>query len=113
MKRLYLIILSLFLLGLANAQTVSNVHSTFSCPGEITVTYDLNTTTPTNITVYYSADNGQIYHPCTTITGDLNNQNTGKGKSVIWDLKADGFRAGFFVFKVEAELQPCVMINGV
>ena len=98
----------------ANAQTVSNVSSTFSCPGEMTIIYDLNTTTATNVTVSYSTDNGQIYHPCTTVTGDLNNQSSGKGKNVIWNLKADGFSTGFFVFKVEA-VKSCngAMINGV
>ena len=112
MKRLFLIILPLFLLGIfcANAQTVSNVHSTFSCPGEVTITYDLNTPAPVGITVYYSTDNGQTYHPCATVSGNLRNQSTGSGKNVIWDLKADGFRTGFFVFKVEPE---CVMINGL
>jgi uncharacterized protein (TIGR02145 family) len=93
---------------------VSNVRSTFSCPGEITINYDLymeDNTKTTNVTVYYSTDNGQTYHLCTTVTGDLLNQSSGKGKSVIWNLRADGFSTGFFVFKVE--VPECVWINGV
>ncbi len=119
MRRLFLIGLSLFLCGLASTQTVSNVRSAFSCPGEMTINYDLSledSEKPTNITVSYSTDNGQTYHPCATITGDLKNQSTGSNKSVTWDMKADGFKTGFFIFKVEAELAPepeCVMINGV
>ena len=117
MKRLFLIVLSLFSFGLANAQTVSNVRSTFSCPGKMTINYDLymmSNESTTNVTVSYSTDNGQNYYPCTTVSGNLSNQTTGAGKTIIWDLAADGFSTGFFVFKVEAET--CangVMINGV
>ena len=114
MRRLFILILIGLLSGVcANAQTFSNVRSTFSCSGEITVNYDLymeGQTETTNVIVYYSTDNGQNYTLCTTVRGDLLDQNSGNGKSVIWDLKADGFSTGFFVFKVEPE---CVWINGV
>ena len=87
--------------GCPSIPVVSNVRSTFSCPGEIEVKYDLFTACSTDVALYYSTDR-QTYHLCTTVTGNLTNQNSGFGKTITWDLRADGLRTGFFVFKVKA-----------
>ena len=112
MKKLFILILSLYLFSLANAQ-VSNARINFSCPsGQITVTYDLNTSRPTDVTLYYS-HNKRDWFIAQTVTGDLTAQTTGTGKTIIWDCFADNVRFGGFYFKIEIPPLDCVMINGV
>jgi uncharacterized protein (TIGR02145 family) len=99
----------------ANAQKVSNIKANFACPGQVTVTYDLNTPATVNVTLYYSS-NKRNWLTAQTVTGDLAAQNTGTGKTIIWNSFADNVRFGKFFFKVEAPQIPepeCVWINGV
>ncbi len=99
---------------------VSNVKANFSCPGQVTVTYDLGTNQPTDVTLYYSSDGGNTWLVAQTVSGDLTAQTSGSGKNIIWDNRADHVRWGNFKLKVEVpQLQPeqpqpeCVMINGI
>ena len=115
MKKLFTLIISLFLFGLANAQ-VSNARINFSCPtGQVTVTYDLNTSQPIDVTLYYS-HNKRDWFIAQTVTGDITEQTSGTGKTIIWDCFADNVRLGRFYFKIEIPPPPeskCVWINGV
>jgi len=103
-----------FVFVAVNAQ-VSNTQADFSCPGQVTVTYNLNSPQPVDVTLYYSHDK------CTWllaehVTGDLFNQTTGTGKTIVWDNFADHVSFGKFYFKIEMPPPPtpdCVMINGV
>jgi uncharacterized protein (TIGR02145 family) len=80
---------------------VSNVKAKFSCPGEVSVTYDLGTNFPTDATLYYSPDGGKTWLTAQTVTGDLTAQSTGAGKTIVWDSSADHVRFGKFKLKVE------------
>jgi len=94
---------------------ISKVKATFACPGGVTVTYNLNTTQPTDATLYYS-HNKRDWLVAETVTGDLTDQSTGTNKSITWDCYADKVRFGKFYFKIEVPLPPepeCVEINGV
>jgi len=107
MKKLHIFILSLCLFGLANAQ-VSNVKANFSCPGQVTVTYDLNTNLPTDATLYYSHDRGKTWLIAQTVSGDLTEQTSGTGKTISWNNTADNVRWGNFKLKVEVpEVHEC------
>ncbi|MDR1678711.1 MAG: leucine-rich repeat domain-containing protein [Prevotellaceae bacterium] len=95
---------------------ISNVQANFSCPGQVTVTYDLGTTNPTDVTLYYSHDGGKTWLTAQTVTGDLTAQSSGTGKSIVWDNRADKVRWGKFRLKVEIPKVPeleCVEIAGV
>ena len=116
MKYLFFLLL-FFTIETASAQT-SNIQGNFSCSGQVTVTYDLNTPCPVDVTLYYS-HNQCDWLIAQTVTGDLTAQVTGIGKTIVWDNYADNVRYGKFYFKVEApQISPCeifggVMINGV
>jgi hypothetical protein len=115
-KFLCLFFLLLFIrFGAANAQ-ISNTQVDFSCPGQVTVTYDLNSALPIDVTLYYS-HNKCDWLIAQTVSGDLMEQTTGTGKTIIWDSNTDNVRVGKFYFKVETPQPPdepeCVMINGV
>ncbi|MDR1678712.1 MAG: leucine-rich repeat protein [Prevotellaceae bacterium] len=96
---------------------ISNVKADFSCQGQVSVTYDLGTTNPTDVTLYYSPDNGKTWLTAQTVTGDLTAQSTGTGKTIVWDNRADNVKWGKFRLKVEvARREPeldCIMIDGV
>jgi len=110
-------LLLFFAFGTATAQ-VSNTQADFSCPGQVTVTYDLISAQPVNATLYYSP-NKCDWVIAATVTGDLFAQTTGTNKTIIWNNYADNVRFGKFYFKVEISLpslecsQECIMINGV
>ncbi|MCL2041216.1 MAG: fibrobacter succinogenes major paralogous domain-containing protein [Bacteroidales bacterium] len=90
-------------------------HADFSCPGEVVVTYDLESDLPVDVTLYYSP-NQCDWLEAITVTGDLFAQTTGTGKTITWYNYNDNVRYGKFFFKVEAPEQcvpDCVMINGV
>jgi uncharacterized protein (TIGR02145 family) len=80
---------------------VSNVKANFSCPGEVSVTYDLGTNVPADATLYYSPDGGSTWLTAQTVSGDLAAQTTGTGKTIVWDSRADHVRYGKFKLKVE------------
>lgn len=95
----------------------SRVRANFSCPGQVNVTYNLNTSYPADVTLYYSHDNGKTWFVAQTVSGDLLNQTAGTDKTIVWDNRADNVSWGKFKVKVEAvrqEPEPdCVMIDGV
>jgi len=108
MKKITFFLLLLLGFGAVAAQTVTT-KANFSCPGYVTVTYDLVSNDPVDVTLYYSRDK------CTwllaqTVTGDLLAQTTGTGKTITWNNYTDNVRFGKFFFKVEG---PCVMINSI
>ena len=80
---------------------ISNTQANFSCPGQVTVTYDLNTDCETDVILYYS-HNKRDWLPAAAVTGDLTAQTAGTGKTIIWNNYADNVRYGKFYFKVEA-----------
>jgi len=99
------------IIGNAN---ITNTQADFSCPGQVTVTYDLTTSQPVDVTLYYS-HNQCDWLVAQTVSGDLFNQTTGTGKTIIWYNYTDNVRFGKFYFKVEAPQPPCdgIMLNGV
>ena len=104
-----------FVVGTADAQTgISNVKVEFSCPGQITITYDLNANCETNVTLYYSS-NQHDWLPTQSVTGDLTAQSTGTGKTIVWNNVADNVHFETIYFKIEVTgcNYKCVMINGV
>ena len=112
--KFYLLFLPLLFAFIAvDAQpTVTQVD--FSCPGGITVTYDLIAPQPVDVTLYYSPDKC-TWLQAITVTGDVEDQTTGTNKTIVWNNFADSVSFGKFYFKLEAP-QPtpdCVMINGV
>ena len=80
---------------------VSHVKANFSCPGKVTVTYDLGTNYATDVTLYYSPDGGKTWLIAQTVSGDLLNQESGAGKTITWDNVADRVRWGKFKLKVD------------
>ncbi|MDR2963446.1 MAG: leucine-rich repeat protein [Bacteroidales bacterium] len=93
---------------------VSNVQTLFSCSGEVTITYDLKTTDPTDATLYYSPDNGTTWLVAQSVSGDLLNQSTGTGKTITWNNATDNVNYGKFKLKVETPYSDvkCVEIAG-
>ena len=92
---------------------IFNTQADFSCPGQVTVTYDLVSDQPVNVTLYYS-HNQCDWLIAQTVTGDLFAQTTGTGKTIIWYNYTDNVRFGKFYFKVEPPIKfECIMIMGV
>ena len=120
MKRQFSIIVSLFFLvlpcSIANAAgSASNIRVDYSCPGKVTVTYDLTTAQPVDVKLRYSPNKSK-WLDAEAITGDVKAQTTGTGKTIVWDCFADNVRMGGFYFKIELPSSPeldCVWINGV
>jgi len=118
----YPFILLSFISFSLSAQTISNVNLVYSCPCKVTVTYDLNTTKPTDVQLFYSPDTVGYSAPGTTVGNWLLAETfpaklTGTNTD-IWDCDAAGVLYGQFYFKVEAvqeEVCECgwVFINGV
>jgi uncharacterized protein (TIGR02145 family) len=113
MNRLQTILFSFLCAAAVQAQTVSNVKADFvNCQSQ--VQFDLSSSTPVDLTLYYSGDGGTTWIPCTTVSGDIQAQSTGS-KTIVWDNAADGVVYGVFKFKVEPpqkEQGECVMIAG-
>jgi uncharacterized protein (TIGR02145 family) len=95
-------------------EPISNIQADFSCPGQVTVTYNLYSPQPVDITLYYS-HNQCNWLIAQTVSGDLMAQTTGIGKTIIWNNYADNVRFGKFYFKVEMPELPCegIKINGL
>jgi len=97
--------------------SIYNTQANFSCPGQVTVTYDLDTSQPTDVILYYS-HNKHDWLVAQTVTGDLTAQTSGTGKTISWNNSADNVRYGKFYFKLETQQPPepepeCVWIGGV
>ena len=108
--------LVLFMLcsAMSIAQTVTNVRATFTdCTAEIR--FDLSTSTPIDLTLWYSGDGGTTWQLCNTVSGALLAQTSGTNKLITWDNQADNVLYGRFAFKVEVPTSTveCVMIAGV
>jgi len=80
----------------AQAPTVSNVAFVQQDNGagdtEVVITYDLDAPNgPCDITVSLSKDGGAdgYSHPVTSVTGDIAGVETGAGKHIVWDIRAD------------------------
>jgi len=118
MKKKYLVFsffLPLFFAFVAVEAQVTVTQVDFSCPGGVTVTYNLNSLQPVDLTLYYSPDKC-TWLKATTVTGDVEDQTTGTDKIIVWDNFADNVSFGKFYFKIEMPSSPtpdCVMINGV
>ena len=104
MKNLFLILLSVC--SALSAQTISNFKTAYSCPCELTVTYDLDTAHPVDVLLYYSPDIDDNYILATTFY----NKTTGTNIIDVWNCE-DESPVGQFYFKLVIE--GCVMINGV
>jgi uncharacterized protein (TIGR02145 family) len=108
-----LLLLLLFLFfPAANAQ-ISNIQANFSCPGEITVTYDLQGSKPKYVTLYYSSDKC-TWLEAITVEGDTGLVSPGTDKAIIWNNYADYVRFGKFYFKIEFPPPPsCADLGGI
>jgi len=71
-------------------------------PTNITVTYDLTTTDPVDVTLCYSLDNKCTWHDAVTVTNNTC-QYAGLNKTIIWDNIFDGKQYGIFYFKLKTE----------
>ena len=80
---------------------VSNVKANFSCPEQVTVTYDITTTQPTNVKLLYSPNGGKTWLTAKSVTGNLLNQSSDTGKTITWNNRADNVLWGNFKLKVE------------
>ena len=63
--------------------------------------YNLQSDTPSNCFLSYSADGGRSFKPCINVSGDLWSQSSGN-KTIVWNHTADNVLLGTFFFKVEA-----------
>ena len=94
-----------------NEATITNLD--FSCPGIVTVTYDLDVSRCVNVTLEYSSENCG-WMPALGAEGDLTSQTTGDGKTITWDAAAHNVSFGKFYYKVTYPSAPsCVELNGV
>jgi uncharacterized protein (TIGR02145 family) len=95
-------------------EAVTTTQVDFSCSGEITVTYDLNSPNPVDVMLYYS-HNQCDWIVAQTVSGDLFDQTTGIDKTIVWNNYADNVRFGKFYFKVVVPQFICegVKIKGI
>jgi len=89
---------------MAQNATITNV---VIGPTNVTVTYDLTTATPVDITLCYSLDNKCTWDDAIEVSGHITCQTTGTGKTIIWDNLADDKKYGIFYFKIKTELPVC------
>jgi formylglycine-generating enzyme required for sulfatase activity len=83
-----------------SAQGISNVQASFDKKkAEITVSCHLESSTPKDLTLFYSIDRGYTWKPCVSVSGDIKNQTTGI-KNIIWAMSSDGVFMGEFLFKI-------------
>ena len=94
----------------AGAQSITNVEAQYA-DGKVTVTYRLETSTPKDLFLSYSNDDGVTYKPCLSVSGDLKAQKTGN-KQIIWNCLTDDVVIGTFVFKVSIEMFEMVFVQG-
>lgn len=86
--RLFSILLLLFSITLANAQSIENVQATFA-EGQVIITYDLKADVNQEFTVgIYGSHNGYST-PLKLVTGDVGLIKPGTGKRAVWDAKTE------------------------
>ena len=85
------------------AQQVSNMQTSFT-GSDVEVTFTLTTDKSLNLELQYSADNGNSYHSCHTVSGDLQSQTSGN-KKIVWECVKDG------MFKADVVLKIAFKIN--
>jgi len=88
---------------MAQKATITNVVIT---PANITVTYNLTTATPVDLTLCYSLDGKCTWDDAIAVTGHITCQTAGNGKTIVWNNVADFKQYGIFYFKIKTE--PCV-----
>ena len=122
MKRIFSTLTTLLLLALPAgltlhaAGTAKITKAEYSCPGQVIITFDLNTSSPVDLSLLYSPDKGKKWLTASAISGDVYGQTTGSGKTIVWDNRADNVRYGGFKLRVVLPPPPeidCVWINGV
>ncbi|MCL2041822.1 MAG: hypothetical protein FWG84_07280 [Bacteroidales bacterium] len=101
MKKYLLLILILYIALSVNAQSITNVEAQYA-DGKVTVTCRLETSTPSDLVLSYSGDDGVTYKPCLSVSGDLKAQKTGN-KQIVWNCLDDNIMFGTFIFKVSIE----------
>ena len=112
MRKSFLITTFLLLLGLfsstVHADGTGKVRAVdYSCPGKVTITYDLTTSQPAGVELYYSP-NKTDWALAKTVTGDNKAQSSGAGKTIVWDCFTDNVHYGGFYFKVVVLTQPSI-----
>ena len=65
----------------------------------IAVHYSLIAEQPIHLKLQFSTDDGRTWRDCKKVTGDLKSQKTGE-KTIIWNLKQEGWEKGNFWFQV-------------
>jgi hypothetical protein len=110
-KTTFLAALFLLFAATINAQKLSDVWSEVK-GDRVAVHYTLVTSTPVDITLHYSADNGRNWYACKSITGNL--KATSGNRTILWDSMSDGVLKASLLFKVSAEpeLIPMVFVQG-
>ena len=88
--------------------TVTNV--VFSCPGIVTVTYDLDVCGSVNVTLFYSPDKCQWFTATTE-----EDMHSGTDKTIVWNDSLGKASFGKFYYKIEysSNAPSCVQLDGV
>jgi formylglycine-generating enzyme required for sulfatase activity len=92
------------------AQILSDVVARME-DGKVAVTYRLQSSTPVDIALFCSDDNGNAYKICNAVSGDLNSQTTGD-KKIVWNCIADDILSGTLIFKVSINSILMVFVQG-
>jgi len=93
---------------------ISNQQFHFSCPGGVTITYDLATCggNATDVTLWYSTDMNS-WAKAMTVTGAVGTVAPGNGKTIVWDNAADNVKNGNFYFKITSAPIPGALFKPV
>jgi len=87
---------------------ISNQKFHFSCPGGVTITYDLACDIE-NVTLWYSADMSH-WVQAFAVTGDVGSSVSAAGatpKTIYWDNATDKVKNGNFYFKIKTTTNGC------
>ena len=88
---------------------ISNQQFHFSCPGGVTITYDL-ACDATDVTLWYSADMSS-WAKAMTVDGDVGTVPAGSGKTILWDNAADHVKNGNYYFKIKTSTGGCACMS--
>jgi len=84
---------------------ISNQQFHFSCPGGVTITYDLACDVE-DVTLWYSTDMSS-WAKAIAVSGDVGTVSAGNGKTILWDNAADHVKNGNFYFKIKTSTFGC------